>query len=157
MELFKEIIKAFCFISVILSITELLIREETFKRSVRFVVGLIFIAAVIKPFLSDGLELNLDGITSPELSKLESMSEEMSSAVANDYISALSDEITNALSDKGINVLSVDIKTQTNEYNETEISEIRVYTEGETDADEVIEALEDILDIEDEKINVIKK
>lgn len=157
MELLKEIIKAFCFIAVLLSISEFLIPDSGFKKCIRFIIGILFIISVIKPFLSDGVSLNLNLIEEPDLSKLEDMQKELTDAIGNDYYSALEDEIKDALQKSGIKVVSVDIKTQSDEYNNTVISSVTVKVSDKEDTETAKEKAEEIIGSKDIEIYVKEK
>lgn len=157
MELLKEIIKAFCFIAVLLSISEFLIPDSGFKKCIRFIIGILFIISVIKPFLSDGVSLNLNLIEEPDLSKLEDMQKELTDAIGNDYYSALEDEIKDALQKSGIKVVSVDIKTQSDEYNNTVISSVTVKVSDKDDTETAKEKTEEIIGSKDIEIYVKEK
>lgn len=157
MELLKEIIKAFCFIAVLLSISEFLIPDSGFKKCIRFIIGILFIISVIKPFLSDGVSLNLNLIEEPDLSKLEDMQKELTDAIEDDYYSALEDEIKDALQKSGIKVVSVDIKTQSDEYNNTVISSVTVKVSDKDDTETAKEKTEEIIGSKDIEIYVKEK
>lgn len=157
MELLKEIIKAFCFIAVLLSISEFLIPDSGFKKCIRFIIGILFIISVIKPFLSDGVSLNLNLIEEPDLSKLEDMQKELTDAIEDDYYSALEDEIKDALQKSGIKVVSVDIKTQSDEYNNTVISSVTVKVSDKEDTETAKEKTEEIIGLKDIEIYVKEK
>lgn len=152
MELIKEIIKAFCVIGIILSITEFLLPNSDYKKCVRFIIGLIFIVSVINPFFSDGMKLNLNLLKTPDLNKLEKLEYEVSDALIDDFEEDLEESIAKMLEDKNIDISSVDIKASSDEYNNTVIEKITVTC---ADSNETIEKeIKDFLETEDIEIEI---
>lgn len=152
MELIKEIVKAFCVIGIILSITEFLLPNSDYKKCVRFIIGLIFIVSVINPFFSDGMKLNLNLLKTPDLNKLENLEDEVNDALIEDFESNIEESITKMLEDKNIDISSVDIKASSDEYNNTVIEKITVIG---TDGNETIEKeIKDFLETEDIEIEI---
>ncbi len=152
MELIKEIIKAFCVIGIILSITEFLLPNSDYKKCVRFIIGLIFIISVINPFFTDGMKLNLNLLKSPDLNKIEKLEDEVNEALIENFETSIEESITKMLKDKNIDVSSVDIKASSDEYNNTVIEKITVTG---TDSKETIEnEIKDFLETEDIEIEV---
>ncbi|MCD8328597.1 MAG: stage III sporulation protein AF [Ruminococcus sp.] len=154
MELIKEIIKAFCIIGIILSITEFLLPNNDYKKCVKFIIGLIFIISVVNPFFEDGLSLNLNIIDSPDLSKIETLEEEVTDALIEDYKESLESSITQMLNEKGIDVSSVDIKATSDEYNNIEIEKIVVSSDDSEE--EIQNVIKDFLETEDIEIEIKK-
>lgn len=155
MELIKEIVMAFCVIAIALSITELLLPNSSVKRCVRFIAGLIFIISVINPFLSDGVSINFDIFSKPDLNKLEKLEEDVGNAIVSDFEKNAEDALIKVLKEKGYDIISLDIKADTDEYNNTVISEITVYS---NDSEEAIrQAIKETIETEDIKIEVKKQ
>ncbi len=154
MELIKEIIKAFCVTGIILSITEYLLPNNDYKKCVKFIIGLIFIISVVSPFFEDGLSLNLNIVDSPDLSKIESLEEEVTDVLIEDYKERLESSITQTLKENGIDVLSVDIKATSDEYNNIEIEKIVVSSDDSEQ--EIQNVIKDFLETEDIEIEIKK-
>ncbi|MCC8192985.1 MAG: stage III sporulation protein AF [Ruminococcus sp.] len=154
MELIKEIIKAFCVTGIILSITEYLLPNNDYKKCVKFIIGLIFIISVVSPFFEDGLSLNLNIVDSPDLSKIESLEQEVTDALVEDYKESLESSITQTLKENGIDVLSVDIKAISDEYNNIEIEKIVVSSDDSEK--EIQNVIKDFLETEDIEIEIKK-
>ena len=152
MELIKEIIKAFCVIGIILSITEFLLPSSDYKKCVRFIIGLIFIISVINPFFSDGMKLNLNQLKSPDLNKLEKLEDEINEALIEDFETSLEESIIKMLKDKDADVSSVDIKASSDEYNNTVIEKITVICSE--NKDKIENEIKDFLETEDIKIEI---
>lgn len=152
MELIKEIIKAFCVIGIILSITEFLLPNSDYKKCVRFVIGLIFIISVINPFFSDGMKLNLNLLTTPDLNKLEKLESEVNNALLEDFESSLEENIKKMLKNKNLDVSSVDIKASSDEYNNTVIKKITIT--GAENKEEIESKIKDFLETEDIEIEI---
>lgn len=151
MELIKEIIKAFCVIGIILSITELLLLNSDYKKCVRFIIGLIFIVSVINPFFDDGMRLNINALKTPDLNKLEKLEDEVNDALISDFEKSLEESIKKMLKDKNIEVSSVDIKASSDEYNNTVIDKITVIGE---DKKAIQDEIKDFLETEDIEIEI---
>ena len=152
MELIKEIIKAFCVIGIILSITEFLLPSSDYKKCVRFIIGLIFIISVINPFFSDGMKLNLNLLKSPDLNKLEKLEDEINEALIEDFETSLEESIIKMLKDKDADVSSVDIKASSDEYNNTVIEKITVICSE--NKDKIENEIKDFLETEDIEIEI---
>lgn len=152
MELIKEIIKAFCVIGIILSITEFLLPSSDYKKCVRFIIGLIFIISVINPFFSDGMKLNLNLLKSPDLNKLEKLEDEINDALIEDFETSLEENIIKMLKDKDADVSSVDIKASSDEYNNTVIEKITVICSE--NKDKIENEIKDFLETEDIEIEI---
>lgn len=152
MELIKEIIKAFCVIGIILSITEFLLPSSDYKKCVRFIIGLIFIISVINPFFSDGMKLNLNLLKSPDLNKLEKLEDEINYALIEDFETSLEESIIKMLKDKDADVSSVDIKASSDEYNNTVIEKITVICSE--NKDKIENEIKDFLETEDIEIEI---
>lgn len=152
MELIKEIIKAFCVIGIILSITEFLLPSSDYKKCVRFIIGLIFIISVINPFFSDGMKLNLNQLKSPDLNKLEKLEDEINEALIEDFETSLEESIIKMLKDKDADVSSVDIKASSDEYNNTVIEKITVICSE--NKDKIENEIKDFLETEDIEIEI---
>lgn len=151
MELIKEIIKAFCAIGIILSITELLLPNSDYKKCVRFIIGLIFIVSVINPFFDDGMRLNINALKTPDLNKLEKLEDEVNDALISDFEKSLEESIKKMLKDKNIEVSSVDIKASSDEYNNIVIDKITVIGE---DKKAIQDEIKDFLETEDIEIEI---
>lgn len=152
MELIKEIIKAFCVIGIILSITEFLLPSSDYKKCVRFIIGLIFIISVINPFFSDGMKLNLNLLKSPDLNKLEKLEDEINDALIEDFETSLEESIIKMLKDKDADVSSIDIKASSDEYNNTVIEKITVICSE--NKDKIENEIKDFLETEDIEIEI---
>lgn len=154
MDLVKEIVKAFCVIAIALSITEFLLPNTALKRCIRFIVGLIFIVSVINPFLSEGLSLNTNILSEPDLNKLEHLQDNISEALISDFEKNTEEALKKKLIENGYEISSVDIKAKADEYNNTVIEKITVLCAD--DADAIKEEISKFFETEDIEIEVKK-
>ncbi len=154
MELIKEVVKAFCVIAIALSITEFLLPDFALKRCIRFIVGLIFIVSVINPFLSEGLSLNPNILSKPDLNKLEKLEDNVNKALISDFEKNTEESLKKILTENGYEISSVDIKAKADEYNNTVIEKITVYSDEK--AKLIKEAVSEFLETEDIEIEVKK-
>lgn len=154
MELIKEVVKAFCVIAIALSITEFLLPDFALKRCIRFIVGLIFIVSVINPFLSEGLSLNPNILSKPDLNKLEKLEDNVNKALISDFEKNTEESLEKILTENGYEISSVDIKAKADEYNNTVIEKITVYSDEK--AKLIKEAVSEFLETEDIEIEVKK-
>ena len=117
----KAVIFIACIIGVITSMTDIATPEGTLKKQLRSVLAVILLLAVITPVMGHGFKVTLSDYT--ELADLDKLNK------------------------NGIENVRVDITTDINEYNEIEITAVRVYLTKTSDR-ELVEKLiaEDLSD-----------
>ena len=109
----KAVIFIACIIGVITSMTDIATPEGTLKKQLRSVLAVILLLAVITPVMGHGFKVTLSDYT--ELADLPESE------------SRLEEYFLDKLNKNGIENVRVDITTDINEYNEIEITAVRVY------------------------------
>ena len=113
----KSVIFIACIIGVITSMTDIATPEGTLKKQLRSVLAVILLLAVITPVMGHGFKVTLSDYT--ELADLPDYLSESESRLEEYFL--------DKLNKNGIENVRVDITTDINEYNEIEITAVRVY------------------------------
>ena len=116
MNIVKSVIFIACIIGVITSMTDIVTPEGTLKKQLRSVLAVILLLAVITPVMGHGFKVTLSDYT--ELADLPEF-DSVSTATKLYFL--------DKLNKNGIENVRVDITTDINEYNEIEITAVRVY------------------------------
>ena len=121
----KSVIFIACIIGVITSMTDIATPEGTLKKQLRSVLAVILLLAVITPVMGHGFKVTLSDYT--ELADLPEF-DSVSTVTKLYYLSESESRLEEYFLDKnGIENVRVDITTDINEYNEIEITAVRVY------------------------------
>ena len=118
----KAVIFIACIIGVITSMTDIATPEGTLKKQLRSVL------AVITPVMGHGFKVTLSDYTElSDLPEFDSVSTATELYYLSESESRLEEYFLDKLNKNGIENVRVDITTDINEYNEIEITTVRVY------------------------------
>ena len=125
----KAMIFIACIIGVITSMTDIATPEGTLKKQLRSVLAVILLLAVITPVMGHGFkETALSDYTElADLPEFDSVSTATKLYYLSESESRLEEYFLDKLNKNGIENVRVDITTDINEYNEIEITAVRVY------------------------------
>ena len=136
----KSVIFIACIIGVITSMTDIATPEETLKKQLRSVpaaevhsvpsavLAVILLLAVITPVMGHGFKVTLSDYTElADLPEFDSVSTATKLYYLSESESRLEEYFLDKLNKNGIENVRVDITTDINEYNEIEITAVRVY------------------------------
>lgn len=131
----KAVIFIACIIGVITSMTDIATPEGTLKKQLRSVL------AVITPVMGHGFKVTLSDYTElADLPEFDSVSTATKLYYLSESESRLEEYFLDKLNKNGIENVRVDITTDINEYNEIEITAVRVYLTKTSDR-ELVEKL----------------
>lgn len=146
----KAVIFTACIIGVVTSLTDIVAPEGTLKKQLRSVLAVILLLAVITPVMGHGFKVTLSDYTElSDLPEFDSVSTAAELYYLSESESRLEEYFRDKLNKNGIENVRVDIITNINEYNEIEITSVRVYLTKTSDR-ELVEKLiaEDLPDIQ---------
>lgn len=124
----KAVIFIACIIGVITSMTDISTPEGTLKKQLRSVLAVILLLAVITPVMGRGFKVTLSDYTElADLPEFDSVSTVTKLYYLSESESRLEEYFLDKLNKNGIENVRVDITTDINEYNEIEITAVRVY------------------------------
>ena len=124
----KSVIFIACIIGVITSMTDIATPEGTLKKQLRSVLAVILLLAVITPVMGHGFKVTLSDYTElADLPEFDSVSTVTKLYYLSESESRLEEYFLDKLNKNGIENVRVDITTDINEYNEIEITAVRVY------------------------------
>ena len=120
----KAVIFIACIIGVMTSMTDIATPEGTLKKQLRSVLAVILLLAVITPVMGHGFKVTLSDYTElADLPEFDSVSTATKLYYLSESESRLEEYFLDKLNKNGIENVRVDI----NEYNEIEITAVRVY------------------------------
>ena len=146
----KAVIFTACIIGVVTSLTDIAAPEGTLKKQLRSVLAVILLLAVITPVMGHGFKVTLSDYTKlSDLPEFDGVSTAAELYYLSESESRLEEYFRDKLNKNGIENVRVDITTNINEYNEIEITSVRVYLTKTSDR-ELVEKLiaEDLPDIQ---------
>lgn len=124
----KAVIFIACIMGVITSMTDIATPEGTLKKQLRSVLAVILLLAVITPVMGHGFKVTLSEYTElADLPEFDSVSTATKLYYLSESESRLEEYFLDKLNKNGIENVRVDITTDINEYNEIEITTVRVY------------------------------